>query len=574
MRYDKVSSVGMAGMLVGCVCALLLAWDLATVASLLGIAALVLSGVALSVARLRSGAGGAQELSKPSHGDNAPVWIREEIRDSAALREILERVVTRAWGHSQALGIELEVIQGEHDGMRTSISIGSPVTESPDGTVYREQLLFAGQVVGRLSMKLATARAVTDRDPEWLRALIHECTMLMVNARYTQALVPQRRESEQQVRARSAFLANLSHELRSPIGIVLNASELLLEGVCGTLTSDQQETLTMVKLNAEHLMELITDVLDYARVEAGALTPEPEVLSLAEQLAEVSNMVASQIAKKRQFIRCRPSSEAFGVCFDRRHLRQSLLNLLTNASKYTPEGGTIEVWVERAANDKFRICVRDSGIGIAEQDRGRVFAAFERLDHPYARAQAGTGLGLSLTKKLIELNGATIDFHSELGFGSTFWIDILRDESAAPVLSQQNDVSVPLASGERILMVSPEDEERIVVARYLRSIGYTILFASMEIEARQYLRAGGIALVLLTDRFVPTSGGRFASFVRDEEQDRHIPVLLLTRRAFLADVEHYLREDVDRCLPKPVRLAELARACRKALDYLRADSPR
>jgi CheY-like chemotaxis protein len=123
-------------------------------------------------------------------------------------------------------------------------------------------------------------------------------------------------------------------------------------------------------------------------------------------------------------------------------------------------------------------------------------------------------------------------------------------------------------------MVSPEDEERILVARYLRSVGYDILFASTEIEARQYLRTGGVSLVLLTDRFVPTSGGRFASFVRDEERDRHIPVLLLTRRAFLADVEHYLREDVDRCLAKPVRLAELARACRAALDYTRADSAR
>jgi signal transduction histidine kinase len=486
----------------------------------------------------------------------------------------LERVVTGAWGHSQAQGIELEILLGDHDGVRTSVSIGSPVMDGARGKVYREELLFAGQPVGRLSVKFPPDRAVSTEDFERLQTLAHECTMLVINARYTEAILPQRRESEQQVRVRSAFLANLSHELRSPIGIVLNASELLLEGVCGEVTTDQEETLSMVKLNAEHLMELITDVLDYARVEAGTLTPEPEVLSLAEQLAEVANMVGSQVTKKHQCIRCRPSSEEFAVRFDRRHLRQSLLNLLTNASKYTPEGGTIEVWVERAANEKFRMCVRDSGIGIAEQDRGRVFAAFERLDHPYARAQMGTGLGLSLTKKLLELNGATIDFHSELGFGSTFWIDVPPEESAAPILSRDDEVDAPLASGERILMVSPEDEERILVARYLRSVGYDILFASTEIEARQYLRTGGVSLVLLTDRFVPTSGGRFASFVRDEERDRHIPVLLLTRRAFLADVEHYLREDVDRCLAKPVRLAELARACRAALDYTRADSAR
>ncbi len=567
MGHGKVSILGLAGMLVGGVCALLLVMGFPVAATFLSIAVLSFISAVLVRDRLRSAAAPGIQERVSSHEGIAALWNREAIPDSSALRELLERVVTHAWGHSQAQGIQLEVVEGDLDGVRTSVSIGRPVTDNTQGKVYREELLFAGQAVGRLSVKFPADRTASDEDYERLQALAHECVMLVVNARYTQAILPQRRESEKQVRVRSAFLANLSHELRSPIGIVLNASELLLEGVCGNLTTDQEETLTMVKLNAEHLMELITDVLDYARVEAGTLTPEPEVLSLAEQLAEVSNMVGSQAAKKRQCIRCRPSSEEFPVYFDRRHLRQSLLNLLTNATKYTPEGGTIEVWVERAANETFRICVRDSGIGIAEQDRGRVFAAFERLDHPYARAQMGTGLGLSLTRKLVELNGATMDFDSELGFGSTFWIDVPRAQSAAPVLSQRDDLSVPIASGERILMVSPEDEERILVARYLRSVGFDILFASTENEARHYLRSGGVSLVLLTDRFVPTSGGRFASFVRDEERDRHIPVLLLTRRAFLADVERYLREDVDRCLPKPVRLAELARACRTALDY-------
>lgn len=567
MRHGKVSILGLAGMLIGGGCALLLVMGFTLAATCLSIAAVC----SMSAVLVRDEWGRAKVAAirerVSSHERAAALWNREAILDASALRELLERVVTRAWGHTQAQGIQLEVVERDLDGVRTSVSIGRPVTDDTQGTVYREELLFAGQPVGRLSVKFSVGRTVSEEGHERLRELAHECMMLVINARYTQAILPERRESEQQVRVRSAFLANLSHELRSPIGIVLNASELLLEGVCGEMSSDQEETLSMVKTNAEHLMELITDVLDYARVEAGTLTPEPEVVSLAEQLAEVSNMVGSQVAKKRQSIRCRPSSEEFVARFDRRHLRQALLNLLTNASKYTPEGGTIEVWVERAANEMFRICVRDSGIGIAEQDRGRVFAAFERLDHPYARAQMGTGLGLSLTRKLVELNDATIDFHSELGFGSTFWIDVPRARAVGPVLSQRDDLSVPIASGERILMVSPEDEERILVARYLRSIGYDILFASTENEARHYLRSGGVSLVLLTDRFVPTSGGRFASFVRDEERGRHIPVLLLTRRAFLADVERYLREDVDRCLPKPVRLAELARACQTALDY-------
>jgi signal transduction histidine kinase len=571
MVFRRANALGLMTLLLGGISLLLLALGLPLAATLLGVAALSFLAVVMMREGLWYRHAGSGPRKAPESENTSATWSLEAISDSASLRELLERVVTQTWGRTAAESIELEVLDAEREGVSSSITIGNPLADGMRGRSHRTDLRFAGEVVGRLSVKLPVGHPFSNGDCPHLNALARECTMLLVNARYTRATLPQRRESEQQVRVRSTFLANLSHELRSPMAIVLNASELLLEKVCGELTMDQEETLTMVKLNAEHLMELITDVLDYSRIEAGTLTPDPEVLSLAEQVLEVSKMVRSQAAKKQQSVRCRPSSEQFPVRFDRRHLRQALLNVLTNASKYTPEGGTIEVWVERAADDTFRVCVRDSGIGIAEEDRGRVFAAFERLDHPYARSQMGTGLGLSLTKKLLAFNGATIDFHSELGFGSTFWIEVPREE-AIPVRSEREDESAPRASGERVLMVSPEDEERILVARYLRSLGYEILFASTEIEARQYLRSGGVSLVLLTDRFVPMSGDRFASFVRDEERDSHIPVLLLTRRAFLADVERYLREEVDRCLPKPVRLAELARACRAVLDFTNADA--
>ncbi len=572
MKLQPATIRGIVALLLAGMCAVLLALGHPAPGAVIGIVELSVWGGLVLAGKLRSGDPAVGPQSDERRGGENVVRSSEAIEDESALRRHLERLFSSTWGHGGTRGIELEIIDPGNEGVSSSMTIGAFGAERSGMAGFRTGLRFAGQLLGRLAVTFPSELPISDKEKHELSALAGECTMLLVNARFTQATLPERRESAQQVRVRSTFLANLSHELRSPMAIVLNASELLLERVCGDITADQEETLAMVKLNAEHLMELITDVLDYARVEAGTLTPEPEIVSLAEQVSEVSKMMRSQVVKKQQTIRGRPSSEEFLVRFDRRHLRQALLNLLTNASKYTPEEGTIEVWVERAAHDAFRLCVRDSGIGIAEADRGRVFAAFERLDHPYARAQVGTGLGLSLTQKLLALNGATIDFHSELGFGSTFWIEIPREEGILRKSVKREEEGALHASGERILIVAPEDEERILVARYLRSVGYEIVFASTEAEARQYLRSDGVSLVLLTDRFVPTSGGRFASFVRDEERDRHIPVLLLTRRAFLTDVERYLREEVDRCLPKPVRLAELAKACREVLELTRADA--
>jgi CheY-like chemotaxis protein len=175
-------------------------------------------------------------------------------------------------------------------------------------------------------------------------------------------------------------------------------------------------------------------------------------------------------------------------------------------------------------------------------------------------------------QQLVQLNAAAVGFESELGVGSTFWID-MGLVSAAPADTASAPISAdrPQLRGERVLLVgAPDDAELVLLGRYLRSLGCEVVVATDEYEARRAIRADLPAVVLITDAFRPSPpGGRLASFVRDEERAGHIPVLLLTRRAFLADVEQFLRQDVDRCLSKPVRLVDLARACQEALELSR-----
>jgi CheY-like chemotaxis protein len=326
----------------------------------------------------------------------------------------------------------------------------------------------------------------------------------------------------------------------------------------------------MVRLNSEHLMELITDVLDYAKIESGKMNPTPVALTVNDQLLELSRMVRAQADAKGHVVRCRDASEEPAVQCDRRHFRQMMLNLLTNAIKYTPDGGTIEIWSEKGDAGLLKICVRDSGVGISEKDRSRVFTPFERLQHAYSSTQQGTGLGLSLTKRLAEINGGSVHFDSVVNVGTTFWIELpsTRAERALSTADQLPHHPVR-SSGEQILIAGSGDEERILLSRYLRGLGYGVHMVEDERAARGILRTNTIALVIFGEGFRPEVAGTLANFVRDEQGARYIPVVLLTRNAFLVDVERYLREDIDRCLTKPVRLEELAVACRQAIDLTR-----
>jgi signal transduction histidine kinase len=224
---------------------------------------------------------------------------------------------------------------------------------------------------------------------------------------------------------KSRFLANMSHELRTPLTSVIGFSEMLLTEDTGPLTAMQRDFLETVARNGRHLLELIGELLDLSKIEAGRLTLQVEALDLREVFVEAAASVRAQVERRGHRLDVEDGAAALAVRADRVRVRQVLLNLLSNAIKFTPDGGRISI--SGRSDDggrEVRVEVRDSGIGIAPDDQAKLFTEFTQLDASASRQYEGTGLGLALSRRLIELHGGLIGVQSAPGQGSTFWFTL------------------------------------------------------------------------------------------------------------------------------------------------------
>ncbi len=234
-------------------------------------------------------------------------------------------------------------------------------------------------------------------------------------------------------RAKSDFLANMSHELRTPLNSILGFSEVLQDQLFGDLNEKQQEYVSYILGSGRHLLALINDILDLAKVEAGKMTLEVNSFPLQSLLGSAMNMLKEKALKHGIALELDldPSLTADTVEADERKLKQILFNLLSNAVKFTPDGGAVRVRAERDG-EFLKIMVADTGIGIKPEDIGKLFHSFSQLESPYAKQYEGTGLGLALTKKLVDLHGGRIWVESEEGKGSSFFFTIPTRQPGRP----------------------------------------------------------------------------------------------------------------------------------------------
>lgn len=224
--------------------------------------------------------------------------------------------------------------------------------------------------------------------------------------------------------AKNRFLANMSHELRTPLNGILGFAEFLSDQKPGPLNTRQSEYLEDILSSGRHLLQLINDVLDLAKVEAGKLEVHPGTFVLAKAIGEV-NAVAKPIALKKGIqVKIDIDPRLHEVHLDQKQTKQVLYNLLSNAVKFTDDGGIVSIQARRIDADRFEIAVTDSGIGIQAEDIPRLFTEFEQLESGPNRRFTGTGLGLALTRRLVEIQGGTIEVESEFGSGSTFRITL------------------------------------------------------------------------------------------------------------------------------------------------------
>jgi PAS domain S-box-containing protein len=221
-------------------------------------------------------------------------------------------------------------------------------------------------------------------------------------------------------RLKSQFLANMSHELRTPLNTIIGFSDVMHRGLTGAVSDQQREFLGDILASSKHLLQLINDVLDLAKVEAGKLEFAPEPVEIAPLVREVLDTLRGLAASKRLRMNATIHADISTVMIDPARIKQILYNYLSNAIKFTPEDGAIEISVSRQDPDLFRIDVTDTGGGIPAADLGKLFVDFQQLDASSAKKHQGTGLGLALTKRLTEAQGGWVDVCSVVGEGSTF----------------------------------------------------------------------------------------------------------------------------------------------------------
>ena len=227
-------------------------------------------------------------------------------------------------------------------------------------------------------------------------------------------------------RLKSAFLANMSHELRTPLNSILGFSELLCEKTYGDLNKKQLEYIGYIHKSGKHLLELISDILDLSKIEAGKTEIKPVSFSVSHLVQEACSIVNPMAINKKISMEVNIASDVSTIVADEKMFKQILYNLISNAVKFTNDGGHVIVKV--MANNYFlQVSVIDNGIGIKKDDIGSIFKEFKQVDSSSARSYEGTGLGLVLVKRYLEMQGGSITVESEIGKGSNFTLRLPVD---------------------------------------------------------------------------------------------------------------------------------------------------
>jgi signal transduction histidine kinase len=277
-------------------------------------------------------------------------------------------------------------------------------------------------IIGTLHVTNLTKRHFASEELQLLESIAQQVGVASENAKLFAELRDAKERAELSDRAKSDFLANMSHELRTPLNGIIGFSEMLVDEKAGPLSPQQKEFLTDILTSGRHLLTLINDVLDLARVASGKLELKPQAFSLTEAIAETCSIVKPMADQRNVAIDVDARADNDIVTLDPLRFKQVLYNLLSNAIKYNRDDGDVKVAVRVDKQNQIRLQVKDTGIGIKEEDLSRIFHDFVQLDIGSAKVHSGAGLGLALTKKILEEQNGSIIAESEVGKGSTFTV--------------------------------------------------------------------------------------------------------------------------------------------------------
>ncbi len=386
-------------------------------------------------------------------------------------------------------------------------------------------------------------------------------------------------------RLKDEFLASMSHELRTPLTAVIGMSEALLEQVYGSLNNRQKKSLTTINESGMHLLNLINDILDLSKINAGKMKLEPGPVSIKSVCQASLQMIKQAALNKNQTISLDINCEIDFITADMVRLKQILVNLLSNAVKFTPADG--KVWLEvscDSGNDWIEFTVQDTGVGIAREDLGKLFKPFVQLDGSLARNHEGTGLGLSLVQKLAELHQGSVNIDSKKGEFTRVTVTLPLVGNAGSTTGEkgattddkfsESSNNKAIAPRKKILLVDDNQSVIDTLAGYLESKSYDVLCARDGQTGVTQAIENAPDLILMDIQMPGMDGLEAIKTIRNWKADKElknklnvekIPIIALTALAMPGDRKKCLGAGADEYMSKPLRLKALLELVKKML---------
>jgi signal transduction histidine kinase/ActR/RegA family two-component response regulator len=378
--------------------------------------------------------------------------------------------------------------------------------------------------------------------------------------------------------SKSEFLANMSHELRTPLNAILGMSEGLQDEIFGPVNQKQLQACQVIERSGSHLLDLINDILDIAKIESGKVELNCAPTKITKLCQSSLTLIKQQAFNKSIKVETKLPPHLPTLVVDERRIRQVLINLLSNAVKFTPEGGqiTLEVSLQQSSLDTdggsnwVHITVADTGIGIAQADLEQLFQPFMQIDSALNRNYQGTGLGLALVKHLVELHHGKVSVKSEVGVGSRFTIELpcsdsdITSEPQLPSGSHQTSASQKEGSS-LILLVDDHEANVTTVSNYLQAKGYHLLVGKNGQEAVSLALSEHPDLILMDIQMPGVDGIEAIQEIRRYPNLVDMPIIALTALAMQGDRDRCLKAGANDYIAKPIKLKELFAVTQKFL---------